>query len=121
MTKSDTAALEALISSYCAAWGELDAARRGRLVQQVWAESGTYTDPSVHLTGSQELVEYIGRVLKKYPGAWIERTSAVDAHHGMVRFTWRLVWADGETLIEGVDFGELSGEGKLSRIVGFSG
>jgi len=85
----------------------------------VWAEDGTYTDPSVHLTGRGELVEFIGRVLKRYPGTRIVRSSGVDAHHGMVRFAWRLVSADGQTVIEGVDFGEISGEGKLSRIVGF--
>jgi hypothetical protein len=69
--------------------------------------------------GSNELAEYIGKVLKKYPGAQIARTSDVDTHHDMVRFTWRMVLADGQTLAEGIDFGELSSEGKLHRIVGF--
>jgi len=119
MAEPDRMALEALILRYCEAWGEPDAGRREEVLQQVWAEDGTYTDPSVHLTGRGELVEFIGRVLKRYPGTRIVRSSGVDAHHGMVRFAWRLVSADGQTVIEGVDFGEISGEGKLSRIVGF--
>jgi hypothetical protein len=117
----DEVALEELITLYCDSWGEPDPARRYHMLQQVWAENGTYTDPTVHMTGSKELVEYIGKILKKYPGARIVRTSVVDAHHGMVRFTWRLARADGQTLTEGVDFGELSSEGKLRRIVGFFG
>jgi len=117
----DKVALEELITLYCDAWGEPDPVRRHQILQRVWAENGTYTDPTVHLTGSNELGEYIGKVLKKYPGARIVRTSVVDTHHGMVRFTWRMALADGKTLTEGIDFGELSSEGQLRRIVGFFG
>lgn len=117
----DKVPLEELITLYCDAWGEPDPARRHPMLQRVWAENGTYTDPTVHMTGSNALVEYIGKVLKKYPGARIVRTSAVDTHHGMVRFTWRMALADGKTLAEGIDFGELSSEGQLRRIVGFFG
>ena len=119
--ESDKVALEELITLYCDAWSEPDPARRYQMLQRVWAENGTYTDPTVHMTGSKELVEYIGKILKKYPGVRIARTSVVDTHHGMVRFTWRLVLADGKTLTEGIDFGELSSEGNLRRIVGFFG
>jgi hypothetical protein len=117
---SDTA-LEALITRYCDAWGEPDPEQRQQLLAQVWAEQGTYTDPAVHLSGRQALGDYIGKILRRYPGARIVRTSAVDTHHGLLRFTWRLALLDGQTLTEGIDFGELSGEGKLSRIAGFFG
>jgi hypothetical protein len=117
----DQVALEELITLYCDSWGEPDPARRYQMLQRVWAENGIYTDPTIHLTGSNKLVEYIGKVLKKYSGARIVRTSVVDMHHGMVRFTWRMVLADGQTLTEGIDFGEISSEGKLRRIVGFFG
>jgi hypothetical protein len=119
--ESDQIALEVLITLYCQAWGEPDPERRQQMLQQVWADQGTYTDPTVHLTGSTELGEYIGKVLKKYPGARIVRTSLADMHHSMVRFTWRMALADGRTLTEGIDFGELSSEGKLGRIAGFFG
>jgi hypothetical protein len=112
-------ALEELITLYCEAWGEPDPIQRSQILQRVWAENGTYTDPTVHIIGSNALAEYIGKVLKKYPGARIARTSDADMHHDMVRFAWRMVLADGQTLTEGTDFGELSSEGKLRRIVGF--
>ena len=39
----------------------------------------------------------------------------------MLRFTWKAVSADGKTVIEGIDFVELAGDGKLKKIVGFFG
>jgi hypothetical protein len=112
---------EDVVSLYCEAWDETDAVRRHEMLRQVWDDGGTYTDPTVHLTGTDELVEHIGNVQRKYPGSRIERTSRVDVHHGMLRFTWRKVLADGTSLPEGIDFGELSPTGKLCRIVGFFG
>jgi len=49
------------------------------------------------------------------------RTSAVDAHHGLARFAWRIVQADGSMLPEGIDFAEISAEGRIQRIMGFFG
>jgi hypothetical protein len=37
-----------------------------------------------------------------------------------LRFSWRLIQPDG-TAIEGMDFGELDGDGRIKRIVGFFG
>lgn len=114
-------ALEALITTYCAAWSEPDPGRRAQLLEEAWAEDGIYTDPTAHMTGRKELVEHIGKVLARYPGGRVVRTSVLDTHHDMVRFTWKMVLADGNSLPEGIDFGKLSGEGKLRRIIGFFG
>lgn len=51
------------------------------------------------------------------PGARLAATSGVDAHNGHVRFTWVMRGADGATVVEGIDFGELGSDGRLSRIV----
>jgi hypothetical protein len=114
-------ALEELITTYCAAWGEPDPGRRAQMLKEVWTEDGTYTDPTAHVAGRRELVEHIGNVLARYPGGRVVRTSVLDTHHDLVRFTWKMVLADGRSLPEGIDFGELSGERKLRRIVGFFG
>lgn len=117
----DMAALERVIGIYCAAWNEPDPDQRDRMLQQVWAADATYTDPTVHLVGRRELVRHIDNVLTRYPGSSIVMTSALDAHHGVGRFAWKKVLADGSSLPEGVDFAEIDGDGKLSRIVGFFG
>jgi hypothetical protein len=113
--------LEELISTYCAAWEEPDAARRRELLVKVWAEDGIYIDPTVETNGIDELVAHIGVVQRTYPGSRIERTSFIDRHHHVLRFKWCMVLADGKRLPEGLDVGQLSQDGKLQRITGFFG
>lgn len=91
------------------------------MLREVWADGAIYTDPAVHATGVAELSAHIGKVSAGRPGAKVFRTSGVDAHHGVARFAFRVVQADGTVLKEGIDFAEFSEEGKLTRIVGFVG
>ncbi len=113
--------LERLIDAYCAVWNEPDPVRRQRTLDEIWAENATYTDPRAHLTGSTALVEHIGKILAGRPGARIIRTTVVDFHHGLVRFGWRVVQADGTLLPEGIDIAEVTDGPKLLRIIGFFG
>ena len=117
----DLLAAERLIKTYCAAWSEPHAARRLRLLEQVWTAEGRYTDPSADVTGIGALSAHIGKTLERHPGARVITTSRVDAHHGLLRFTWCMVLADGERLPEGTDFAELSAHGRIRRIAGFFG
>ena len=115
-------ALERLIDTYCSAWCEPDPEKRTSILDEVWAENATYTDPRADTVGVAQLVAHIGRILAGRPGAKVVRTSAIDAHHGFVRFAWRVVQADGTLLPEGIDFAEVSADGKkIRRIVGFFG
>ena len=114
-------ALETVIDTYFAAWNETDAARRADMLATICAGGATYTDPTVHAASAAELVAHIGNVLSRLPGSRVIRTSVLDSHHGMVRFSFRRVLADGMVRMDGVDFVELSDDGKLKRIVGFFG
>lgn len=112
----------ALIDRYCAVWGEPDRERRAALLAEVWAPGATYTDPRVHATNAMELLAHIDKVLGHRPGATVVRTSALDIHHGIARFAWHVVLADGSTLPEGIDIAEFSADGqRIARIVGFFG
>lgn len=114
--------LEGLIDRYCLAWSDPDPVRRAALVDEVWAADATYTDPTVHARGATELLEHIGRVVARRPGARVVRTSNVDLHHGIARFAWHLVQADGTALPDGLDVAELTPDGtRIARIVGFFG
>lgn len=113
--------LQQLTGHYCGAWAEPDEASRERLLEQCWADDGVYCDPTAHVVGRAALIAHIGGFFAQYPGARIEQTSAVDAHHGLLRFSWRMRLADGSVLVEGLDVGELAGDGRLQRIVGFFG
>jgi len=117
----NTADLEKLVDLYCAAWGEPDAGRRSAMLREVSGDGATYTDPRTHASDLDQLVAHIGRVLAVRPGARVIRTSAVDSHHGLARFAWCVVLSDRTRLPEGVDFVELTADGKIARIVGFFG
>ena len=113
--------LDELITLYAAAWSEPDRVLRQQLLARAWAEDGTYTDPTAHVEGRTALVDHIEGFLKRFPGAYFEVTSAVDTHHQRLRFSWRMMLADGKVFADGIDFGELSSDGKLRQIVGFFG
>jgi len=112
----------ALIDTYCQVWCEPNEERRAELLQEVWADSATYTDPTVHTQGATELLAHISKVLARRPGSRVIRTSKVDIHHGIARFAWRAVEANGNELPEGIDIAFISFEGtRIERIVGFFG
>ena len=118
----NVADIEALVDRYCLAWSDPDPARRRTRLAQVLAAGATYTDPRVHADSLDALAAHIDRVLAQRPGASVLRTSAVDLHHGMARFAWHVVQADGTTLPEGLDVVWLTDDGtRLARIVGFFG
>jgi hypothetical protein len=121
LDKAAQAKVDETVRDYAAAWNEPDIEARRRLLEKAWAVDGTYTDPTVHLEGREALVQHISGFLKSLPGARIAPTSRADVHHGLLRFTWRIVKPDGTSLSEGLDFGELDSEGRIRRIVGFFG
>lgn len=111
--------LESLVSGYCAAWGEPSETRRQEILEKVWADDATYTDPTVDLAGRHALAEHISRVQQKFPGSRIVRLGPADAHHGLARFAWRSVLPDGRIVKQGIDICEIAADGRLQRIVGF--
>jgi hypothetical protein len=109
------------VQAYAAAWNEPDAAVRLELLERCWADDAAYVDPTVALRGRSALCEHISKVRARRPGARIEMMSGVDLHHDVVRFLWRLTRADGSAGETSIDFGEVDGDGRLTRIVGFFG
>ncbi len=112
----------ALIDTYCQVWCEPNEERRAELLREVWSDSATYTDPTVHTQGATELLAHITKVLARRPGSRVIRTSKVDIHHGIARFGWRAVEANGNELPEGIDIAFISVDGaRIERVVGFFG
>ena len=111
----------AAVNAYMDAWNERDEAARLTLLARCWSERGRYVDPNVDLQGRPALAQHIAKVQASRPGTRLEFMSAIDVHHNVVRFLWRLVRADGTAGEVSVDFGELDEDGLLVRIVGFFG
>ena len=114
--------LTALVDLYCRAWSDPSPERRAELMHAALAPDASYTDPTVHAGSVAELLAHITRVQARRPGSRVERTSQVDRHHGVARFAWHAVEADGNPLPEGIDLIFLSTDGaKIERIIGFFG
>ena len=112
-----------VIAAYVAAWAERDEAARRRLLERAWADDGTYTDPLAHVLGREALVQHIGLFQQQAPMVRLVRASGIDEHHGVLRFAWKAEGATEPPLagLEGLDIGELAGDGRLRRIIGFFG
>lgn len=81
-----------------------------------------YIDPSAKVSGLLALSEHIAAVVSERPGSTVLRTSQVDVHHELARFSWHLKLGNGEVLPEGIDLVEIGPDtGKLSKIIGFFG
>lgn len=111
----------AVVDLYCQCWNEALPESRRALLEQIWSEDATYTDPTIHLVGVDQLNQHIGVVLEQSSGSRIVRTSEVDFHNSVLRFSWHKELSSGVILPEGTDFGEIGENGMLTRIVGFFG
>ena len=110
-----------IVKAYCEAWNAASDGERRTLLEKSWADVGIYTDPRADLSGRDALFAHISRVQSGRPGSRIVMTSGLDQHHGVLRFAWKLVDSRGETVVEGIDFGELADDGRLRKIIGFFG
>jgi hypothetical protein len=111
-----------LIDRYCGVWSEPNAAKREELLASVWGSRATYIDPSIHAASADELLAHIAKVHAKRPGTRVVRTSNVDVHHGIARFAWHVVQADGIALPDGLDIAFISADGaRIERIIGVFG
>jgi len=113
--------VDTAVDTYTRAWAEPDPAVRRALLARCWSVDGVYCDPLGRATGRDALADLIGGFQTAQPGARIEVASGVDEHDGHLRFGWRLLAPDGSVALEGMDVGELDGDGALRRIVGFFG
>jgi hypothetical protein len=112
---------EVAVVAYCAAWNTADRAERLRLLAQVWAPDGVYSDPEPTLAvGRAALSNAISTFHHDYPGMYF-RCSAPQVHHGVMRVTWILFRPDGSERLRGTDFSELAAGGRIRRVTGFFG
>jgi hypothetical protein len=108
-----------LIDNYLRAWNETDAPRRRALIEEVYSERATYTDPMTQARGREAIDATVAAVQAMFPGHVFSLAGDVDAHHDLVRFQWNLGAPDAaEPLVVGFDVVEL-GNGRIDRVHGF--
>jgi hypothetical protein len=103
-----------------AAWNEGDPAEvRGHL-DRALAPDVEFIDPSIETRGIDEFEANVHQVHGRIPGAVYARTSGVDSHHRLHRYSWQIS-LDGELVLPGFDVTEVDADGKVTRVLGFFG
>ncbi len=98
-----------------------DPAMRRELITRAWTEDGSLTDPPVAGRGHDGLADVADTLHAVYPAHTFSRTSAVDAHHGRLRFTWALANPAGTVVAVGTDVATLAPDGRVRDVTGFFG
>ena len=103
-----------------AAWNEAEPAKvRGHL-ERALAPDVRFVDPSIDVTGIDGFEANVHEVHARLPGAVYSRTSGVDSHNGLHRYSWA-IHRDGELVLPGFDVVETDAEGRVARVLGFFG
>jgi hypothetical protein len=111
----------AVVDTYLAAWNATDRDERAALVEQSLGADLWYRDGALEADDRDTFAVTLGAVQEAYPGHVMQRTSAIDAHHDVVRFNWAFARPGEAPTFGGVDVAKLDADGKLHRIVGFFG
>jgi hypothetical protein len=113
--------IQRLIDDYLAAYGEPDQARRSDAVKRLWADDAQLIDPPLAARGHAQIVAQADQLLAQFPGHRFRRSSGIDAHHGLARYAWQLLSPAGQVVLEGCDFAQVDGAGRLAQVAGFFG
>ncbi|MCU1501782.1 MAG: hypothetical protein JWM12_1136 [Ilumatobacteraceae bacterium] len=116
-----TLTIDAVIDTNLTAYGNPDATSRQQQLARVWAADGKLIDPPIDGAGLDGIDQMMAAVQGQFPGHTFRRTSGIDAHHGVARYSWELLGPEGNVALVGLDVAELAEDGKLARIVGFMG
>jgi len=107
------------VDAYVDAWNSSEPETSRRLVEQAMTKDALMAYPSFEERGWESISERMATSRQQFPGFRIDLTSNVEEHHGWVRFGWRMLDAGGSVLSEGEDVGELDGDGRFTRMMGF--
>jgi hypothetical protein len=107
-----------LIEKYIASWNETDPTARRRLIDEVWATDGTYTDPLTDVAGPDEIDSVIAAAQAQFGGLEFSLAGPVDAHHDVARFTWNLGPKGEEPVVVGFDVAVIR-DGRIAAVHGF--
>jgi hypothetical protein len=109
------------IEAYLAMWNETNAARRDDHIDRAWTDDGRYVDPVIESEGHAGLSKMITDLQAQFPGHRFRQVNGIDLHHDQVRLAWEVVAPDGTVTSTGIDVGTVAADGRLQRIVSFTG
>lgn len=103
-----------------AAWNASEPAEiRGHL-ESALAPDVHFVDPSIDVRGIDGFEANVHEVHARLPGAVYSRTSVVDSHHSLYRYSWA-IHRRGKLVLPGFDVAEIDDAGRVARVLGFFG
>ena len=108
------------LNAMLAAWREDDPGRLRAHLETALSPEVVFVDPNYAIQGIDAFEDMVQAVRRESPGLIAERTSGIDAHHDICRYTWRVTLADG-SFLDGMDVTRLDETGKVLRVDGFFG
>ena len=99
-------------------WNETDGDKRRELIAASLGADLWYRDPLLEADGLEAYDQMIAAVQAQFPGLVMRRTSGVDAHRDLVRFTWALGAPDAEPAFVGLDVAKFDGDGSSTASSG---
>jgi hypothetical protein len=108
-----------LIERYLACWNETDPRARRRLIDDVWAEDASYTDPLAQVEGRDAIDATIAAVQTQFAGLVFTPVGTADSHHRLTRFSWGLGPAGSDPIIVGFDVAVTADDGRITHVLGF--
>jgi hypothetical protein len=104
---------------YLDAWNEADPVKRRDLIEEVFADGATYTDPLAAVAGLAGIDEFVAGAQQQFAGLRFRLAGPVDGHHDTARFTWHLgPEGAAEPTAIGFDVVVLQDE-KIRQVLGF--
>jgi hypothetical protein len=113
--------VDAVLAKYDQAWNASDADQRRRLLEACLTEDCELIEPRGRFRGRASIFDRISGFAERFPGARVEITTNVDEHNAVARYGWRIVDADGEQLLDGIDVVDRDADGRIRKIVMFFG
>ena len=107
-----------IVERYLGTFNEADAARRQAMLEALYTEDSTYTDPHVALRGRAEIDGFIAQTQARFPGFTFTVGGPVDAHHDQLRFQWHAGPAEHPAQFVGFDV-IVCDDGQIRDVYGF--
>lgn len=111
--------MQEIIDRYLATFNEGDAARRRELLDGLYTEESTYTDPHVDLCGPEQIDAFIAQTQERFPGVTFTLGGPVDAHHNQARFQWHAGPDNAPDTYVGFDV-IVTEDGRIRNVYGFT-
>ncbi|MFF5989534.1 nuclear transport factor 2 family protein [Prauserella flavalba] len=108
-----------LAERYLEIWNATDAVRRRALIERLFTEDATYTDPLGSVRGWDGVDTFVAGAQQQFAGLTFSLGGAVDGHHDTARFTWHLGQDGAEPVVIGFDVIVAEGDDRIGKVYGF--